>query len=41
MTTLKMGIASYREMKARTMATVRGTRRVAADEPEVWFTSAE
>jgi predicted transcriptional regulator len=36
-----MGIASYEEMKARTMAVARGTRRIAADEPKVWFTSTE
>ena len=41
MTTLKVGIASYEEMKARTMAVARGARRVAADEPKVWFTSTE
>jgi predicted transcriptional regulator len=41
MTTLKVGIASYQEMKARTMAVARGTRRIAADEPMVWFTSTE
>ncbi len=34
-------IASYDEMKARTMAVTRGERRVAADEPKVWFTSTE
>jgi predicted transcriptional regulator len=28
-------------MKARTMAIARGERRVAADEPKVWFTSTE
>jgi predicted transcriptional regulator len=39
MTTLKVGIASYEEMKARTMAVVRGERRIAANEPKVWFTS--
>jgi predicted transcriptional regulator len=27
MTTLKVGIASYKEMKARTMAVARGERR--------------
>jgi predicted transcriptional regulator len=37
MSTLKMGIASYKEMKSRTMAVARGTRRIAADEPKVWF----
>ena len=41
MTTLKVGIASYEEMKARTMAVARGERRVAANEPKVWFTSTE
>lgn len=41
MTTLKVGIASYDEMKARTMAVARGERRIAADEPKVWFTSTE
>jgi predicted transcriptional regulator len=41
MTTLKVGIASYQDMKARTMAVARGEQRVAADEPKVWFTSTE
>jgi predicted transcriptional regulator len=41
MTTLKVGIASYEDMKARTTAVARGERRVAADEPKVWFTSTE
>jgi predicted transcriptional regulator len=41
MTILRVGIASYEEMKARTMAAARGERRVAADEPKVWFTSTE
>ncbi len=41
MTTLKVGIASYEEMKARTMAVARGERRVAPGEPKVWFTSTE
>jgi predicted transcriptional regulator len=40
-TTLKMGIATYKEMKSRAMAVARGTRRIAADEPKVWFTSTE
>ncbi len=40
MTTLKVGIASYDEMKARTMAIARGKRR-ARDEPKIWFTSME
>jgi predicted transcriptional regulator len=41
MTTLKIGIASYEEMKARTMAIARGDRRAKAGEPKVWFTSTE
>ena len=41
MTTLKVGIASYSEMKARTMAVARGERRMRPDEPKVWFTSTE
>lgn len=41
MTTLKVGIASYEEMKARTLAVARGERRVLREEPKVWFTSTE
>jgi predicted transcriptional regulator len=41
MTILKAGIASYEEMKARTMAIARGERRVKPGEPKVWFTSTE
>jgi predicted transcriptional regulator len=41
MTTLKIGIASCDEMKARTMAVARGERRASAGEPKVWFTSTE
>jgi predicted transcriptional regulator len=41
MTTLKVGIASYVEMKARTIAVARGERRIAPGEPKVWFTSTE
>lgn len=41
MTTLKVGVASYKEMKCRTVAVARGTQRIAADEPKVWFTSTE
>ena len=40
MTTLKVGISTYAEMKARTLAVARGEYRV-ADEPRVWFTSTE
>lgn len=39
--TLTVGIASYEEMKARTMAIARGDRRPSKDEPTVWFTSLE
>src|SRR6202035_1778597 len=41
MTTLKVGIANYAEMKARTMAVAHGERRIAPGEPKVWFTSTE
>ena len=41
MTTLKVGIASYEDMKARTLAVARGELRVAPDEPKVWVTSTE
>ena len=41
MTTLKVGIASHGDVKARTMAVARGERRIAASEPKVWFTSTE
>ena len=41
MTTLKVGIAGYEEMKARTMRIARGEEKPAADDPKVWFTSTE
>ncbi len=41
MKTLKIGIASYEAMKARTMAIARGEYKPRADEPKVWFTSIE
>jgi predicted transcriptional regulator len=41
MTTLKIGIASYDEMKARTMRIARGEQHVSPREPKVWFTSTE
>jgi predicted transcriptional regulator len=41
MTTLKVGIADYEEMKARTMRIARGEQHLAADEPKVWFPSTE
>jgi len=41
MTTLKVGIASYEDMKARTMRIARGELRVATGDPKIWFTSTE
>ena len=41
MRTLKVGIASYEDMKSRTMAVARGDHRLSPDEPKVWFTSTE
>ncbi len=41
MRTLKVGIASYAQMKAHTMAIARGQHRPRRGEPKVWFTSME
>ena len=41
MKTLKVGIASYEDFKARTMAIARGELKPGADDPKVWFTSIE
>ena len=41
MTTLKVGIADYEEMKARTLRIARGEERPKPDDPKVWFTSTE
>jgi predicted transcriptional regulator len=41
MTTLKVGIATYDEMKQRTLAIARGDRKPGRDEPKVWFTSMQ
>ncbi|MDZ7591567.1 MAG: transcriptional regulator [Rubrivivax sp.] len=41
MKTLKVGIASYEDMKARTMAIARGELRPKPNDPKVWFTSPE
>jgi predicted transcriptional regulator len=41
MKTLRVGIASYEEMKAYTISIARGKRRLAKGDPTVWFTSAE
>jgi len=40
-TTLKVGIASYEEMKALTLAIARGKRKRVAQEPRIWFPSTE
>ena len=41
MKTLKVGIASYEDMKARTLAIAKGELKPKAGEPKVWFTSPE
>ena len=41
MSILRVGIASYDEMKALTMAVARGERQLAPQEPRVWFPSTE
>ena len=41
MRTLRVGLASYEQMKARTVAIARGKYKPAAGEPKVWFTSTE
>ena len=39
--TLRVGVLSYADMKARTKAIARGELRPKADDPKVWFTSLE
>ena len=39
--TLKIGIATYEQFKARTMAIAKGDYQPKDDEPKVWFTSLE
>ena len=39
MTTLKVGISSYEDMKARTVAIAGGKYKPRRGEPRVWFTS--
>jgi predicted transcriptional regulator len=39
--TLRIGIASVSEMKARTLAIARGELKSKPDDPKVWMTSAE
>lgn len=41
MKTLRVGIASYGEMKAMTIAIVRGQRKLSSHEPRIWFPSTE
>ena len=41
MKALKVGIASYEDMKARTMAIAKGELRPKPTDPKVWFTSPE
>ncbi len=41
MTSLRVGIASPEEMKQRTLAIARGEVRPTADDPKIWFPSAE
>src|SRR3984957_9112325 len=38
---LKVGIASYADMKARTMAIARGELKSGPSDPKVWFPSTE
>jgi predicted transcriptional regulator len=41
MKTLKIGIASYEQYKARTLAIARGEYTPPANGPKIWFTSLE
>ena len=41
MKTLKVGIASYETLKARTLAIAKGDLKPKASDPKVWFTSPE
>ncbi|GKX32436.1 MAG: transcriptional regulator [Rhizobiaceae bacterium MnEN-MB40S] len=41
MKTLKIGIMSYEEMKAYTMAIAKGEHRRKPGEPKIWFTSIQ
>ena len=41
MKTLKIGIASIADMKARTMAIARGELKPKAGDPKIWFLSTE
>jgi predicted transcriptional regulator len=39
--TLCIGISSYEEMKARTLAIAKGTLKVSKHDPKVWFVSMD
>lgn len=41
MKTLKVGIADYGNIKARTLRIARGEERPGPNDPKVWFTSTE
>ena len=41
MKTLRVGIADYGRMKARTLAIARGEHKPGTGEPKVWFSSVE
>ena len=41
MTTLKVGISTYEEMKAFTLEVARGQRKLSPEEPRIWFPSTE
>jgi predicted transcriptional regulator len=41
MKTLRIGIASYEDMKQRTLDVAAGRRRLGRDDPTVWFTSLD
>lgn len=41
MATLRIGIASYEDMKKRTIDIAKGKYKPGKGEPKVWFTSAE
>jgi predicted transcriptional regulator len=41
MKTLKVGIATYEEMRARALALAKGKLKPKASDPKVWFTSPE
>ena len=38
---LRVGIASYEDMKARSLAIARGELKATARDPKIWFTSTE